>query len=86
MDDTAPERPKRATLHLKLAPKTVAPELAKALTWKCKPCGKSLQVDDALADSEAVRCPSCKARLGVAGDFRSEPPGAKLRARLVDAE
>jgi len=81
-----PDTPKRPTLHLKLTPKSLAPAPAKpAPTWKCKPCGASLQVDGALADDAAVRCPSCNARLGLAADFRQEPPGAKVRARLVEA-
>jgi DNA-directed RNA polymerase subunit RPC12/RpoP len=83
------DTPKRPTLHLKLAPKRADPEPhapAKAApTWKCKPCGKSLQVDSALADDADVRCPSCNARLGLAADFRLDPPGTKVRARLVEA-
>ncbi len=49
--------------------------------WKCKPCGAGLNVADDLPDDETVRCPNCNARLGVAGDFRADPPPAKLRAR-----
>jgi DNA-directed RNA polymerase subunit RPC12/RpoP len=87
------DTPKRPTLHLKLAPKRPDPEPPEAAkptpaatpTWKCKPCGKSLQVDSALADDADVRCPSCNARLGLAADFRLAPPGAKVRARLVEA-
>jgi len=86
------DTPKRPTLHLKLTPKLLEPEppapaqsAKAAATWKCKPCGKSLQVDSALADDADVRCPSCNARLGLAADFRLDPPGAKVRARLVEA-
>lgn len=52
--------------------------------WKCKPCGKGLDVAAELADDEAVRCPSCNARLGLARDFRSDPPNLeKIRARAA---
>jgi hypothetical protein len=35
-----------------------------------------------LADEDSVRCPSCNARLGLASDFRADPPNVeKLRAR-----
>ena len=52
--------------------------------WKCKPCGKGLDVAPELADDDAVRCPSCNARLGLARDFRSDPPNLeKVRARWV---
>ena len=50
--------------------------------WKCKPCGARFDPPAELADEESVRCPSCNARLGLASDFRSDPPNlAKLRAR-----
>ncbi|MFN3512588.1 MAG: hypothetical protein ACK41C_06070 [Phenylobacterium sp.] len=49
--------------------------------WKCKPCGAGLSVPADLPDAEAVRCPNCNARLGTAGDFRADPPPARLRAR-----
>lgn len=49
--------------------------------WKCKPCGTGFSVSPDLADSEAVRCPNCNAKLGLAGEFRADPPPAKLRAR-----
>jgi hypothetical protein len=81
------DRPQRPTLHLKFAPAPVAkaPSPTAAPAWKCKPCGTGFQVDAALADDEAVRCPSCNARLGLAGEFRQDPPSPKLRARLVGA-
>jgi hypothetical protein len=49
--------------------------------WKCKPCGTGFSVAPELADADPVRCPSCNAKLGLAGEFRAEPPPAKLRAR-----
>jgi len=81
----------RPTLHLKFAP-AIAPTAlsptapsAAGSAWKCKPCGTSFQVDAGLGDGEAVRCPSCNARLGLAGEFRQDPPSPKLRARPVGA-
>jgi hypothetical protein len=50
--------------------------------WKCKPCGTRFDPPVELADEDHVRCPSCNARLGLASDFRADPPNvAKLRAR-----
>ena len=50
--------------------------------WKCKPCGTRFDPPAELADEDHVRCPSCNARLGLASDFRADPPNlAKLRAR-----
>lgn len=52
--------------------------------WKCRPCGSTLNLPDTLADADAVRCPACNAKVGLAGDFRSDPPNIeKLRARLA---
>lgn len=52
--------------------------------FKCKPCGTRFDPPAALADDESVRCPSCNARLGLAGDFRADPPRVeKLRARYL---
>lgn len=52
--------------------------------WKCKPCGTRFDPPTDLADEDSVRCPSCNARLGLASDFRSDPPNvAKLRARWL---
>ena len=80
----------RPTLHLKFAPaiaptalSPTAPQAAGSAAWKCKPCGTGFQVDAALGDHEDVRCPSCNARLGLAGDFRQDPPSPKVRARPV---
>ena len=86
------DKPKRPILHLKFPPSTpvgglaapVAPPAPKAMTWKCKPCGKPFQVLAELTDEESVRCPACNARLGLAADFRSDPPNLeKVRARLA---
>ncbi len=49
--------------------------------WKCKPCGAGFNVAPEVPDAEAIRCPNCNAKLGLAGDFRADPPPAKLRAR-----
>ncbi len=83
------EKPKRPILHLKFAPS--APIAAPAATspppgqtWKCKPCGKPFQVLSELADEDSVRCPACNARLGLAADFRADPPELeRVRARLA---
>jgi DNA-directed RNA polymerase subunit RPC12/RpoP len=60
-------------------PKPAAKVLHK---WKCKPCGAGFDVPADAAPEDAVRCPSCNARLGKAEDFRADPPLLeKLRAR-----
>lgn len=52
--------------------------------WKCKPCGARFDPPADLADEDSVRCPSCNARLGLAADFRADPPRVeKLRARYL---
>lgn len=52
--------------------------------WKCKPCGTRFDPSADLPDDESVRCPSCNARLGLAADFRADPPNVvKLRARWL---
>ena len=52
--------------------------------FKCKPCGTRFDPPAELADDESVRCPSCNARLGLASDFRADPPNVdKLRARYL---
>jgi hypothetical protein len=60
--------------------KPIAPPPAPA--WKCRPCGAAFDPPRNLMDDEHVRCPSCNARLGLARDFRSDPPAVdRLRAR-----
>jgi hypothetical protein len=45
-----------------------------------------VEVAATLADDEAVRCPSCNARLGKAAQFRTDAPDqAKVRARPAPA-
>ena len=52
--------------------------------FKCKPCGTRFDPPTDLADDDSVRCPSCNARLGLASDFRADPPNVeKLRARYL---
>jgi DNA-directed RNA polymerase subunit RPC12/RpoP len=92
------EKPRRPILHLKFPPSTpiavpgapaapaaaTPPPAPRAMNWKCKPCGKPFQVLSELTDADSVRCPACNARLGLAGDFRAEPPELeKVRARLA---
>ncbi|HLY80969.1 MAG TPA: hypothetical protein VKQ70_16435 [Caulobacteraceae bacterium] len=80
------DKPRRPTLHLKFAPAVPAapaPAAAPATVWKCKPCGKTVPVGPDLDDDASVRCPACNARLGLARDFRQDPPSPKLRARRV---
>ena len=78
----------RARPAFKPRPQHVAPPAAPVVkpvhAWKCKPCGTGFDVGPELADDDAVRCPSCNARVGRAKDFRSDPPTlAKVRARQV---
>ena len=94
------ERARRPILHLKLgaspsaepiadAPQPAPPTVQAApgtYTWKCRPCGTPFVPPREGPDDEAVRCPSCNARLGRAGDFRLDPPPLeRLRARAVKA-
>jgi hypothetical protein len=66
------------------APPPPPPAPAPVGDWKCKPCGTRFDPPAELADEDHVRCPSCNARLGLASDFRSDPPNvAKLRARWL---
>lgn len=83
-------KPKPAPLPVPAAPRPFArPAFArkKAPTppppqWKCRPCGAAFDPPSSLADDEHVRCPACNARLGLARDFRSDPPAVeRLRAR-----
>jgi hypothetical protein len=87
----APEPPPKPSRPTWIAPRREvraepeAPTPAAPLhDWKCKPCGTSFTPSAELAEEDAVRCPSCNARLGRAVDFRADPPRLeKLRARLV---
>jgi DNA-directed RNA polymerase subunit RPC12/RpoP len=65
-------------------PRPAAAPAPVAYTWKCRPCGAAFTPPSEGPDDEAVRCPSCNARLGKAGDFRADPPPLeRLRARAV---
>ena len=76
------EKSGRPVLHLKLKPATAVGPQAKPSGWKCRPCGAGFEVGSDLADEDAVRCPACNARLGLARDFRQDSPDmVKLRAR-----
>jgi DNA-directed RNA polymerase subunit RPC12/RpoP len=80
------ERPSRTILHLKTPSPSAAktPPVAAAAGWRCKPCGAAVDLDSGLADADEVRCPSCRALLGRAGQFRSDPPQVqRIRARRV---
>jgi len=66
------------------APLPEAPPPPAVGDWKCKPCGTRFDPSPDLADEDSVRCPSCNARLGLASDFRADPPNVeKLRARYL---
>jgi DNA-directed RNA polymerase subunit RPC12/RpoP len=80
--------PRRPTLRLKNppplppTPAALAPAAAPAVRWKCKPCGAGFDVSPSLGDADAVRCPSCNARLGRAEQFRGDPAQVQgVRAR-----
>mgnify|MGYP001029744657 CR=1 FL=1 len=86
------EPKRRPILSLKNPPKVIPPVPAAKLKapqappppqhdWKCKPCGAGFSIDAALGDEEVIRCPSCNAKLGTAGDFRTDPLPNKVRAR-----
>ncbi|MCR5879706.1 hypothetical protein [Phenylobacterium sp. J367] len=81
------EPPRRKILSLKNPPPLPVPPPAPAPApeppagaWKCKPCGTRLDVPEDSDPEAVVRCPSCNANLGKAGQFLSDPPG-KVRAR-----
>jgi DNA-directed RNA polymerase subunit RPC12/RpoP len=74
-DDPMTARP---ILHLKTLPASMRPP-APVVRWKCKPCGTPFEVSGELGDDQAVRCPSCNARLGRADQFRAGD--AAVRAR-----
>jgi DNA-directed RNA polymerase subunit RPC12/RpoP len=86
------EPPRRPMLRIKpgvtappipgLRPAKPAPVVKAVPKWKCRPCGSGFDVPAEAAAEDAVRCPSCNARLGKAEDFRADPPLLdKLRAR-----
>jgi hypothetical protein len=53
------------------------------MAWKCKPCGARFEPSgEQEADGAHVRCPNCRAKLGLLADFQLEPPPMeRLRAR-----
>ena len=86
------EPKRRPILSLKNPPKVVPPAAAKAPApaaaspppqhdWKCKPCGAGFSIEAELEDVVVIRCPSCNAKLGTVGDFRTDPLPTKVRAR-----
>jgi uncharacterized paraquat-inducible protein A len=79
------ERPHRPILHLKAATAPAAKTAPPAAGWRCKPCGAAVEIGPSLDEADDVRCPSCGAVLGRAGQFRSDPPQLqRLRARRVE--
>jgi hypothetical protein len=67
-----------------MRPRAPPPPPPPVHTWKCRPCGTGFTPSPDLPDEESVRCPACNARLGLAADFRSDPPNIeKLRARAA---
>jgi DNA-directed RNA polymerase subunit RPC12/RpoP len=79
-----PEPRAKPAFRPRPAPPPVAAPPRPSFDWKCKPCGKGFVVAPELTDDEAVRCPNCNARLGLARDFRAVPPNVdKVRARFV---
>jgi DNA-directed RNA polymerase subunit RPC12/RpoP len=92
------EPPRRPTLRLKLGtplpaalarapiPAPAPPPAPPQPAWKCRPCGTAFDPPSDLADDERVRCPSCNAKVGLAGDFKLDPPPLeRLRARPAKA-
>ncbi|RRN64560.1 hypothetical protein [Caulobacter sp. 602-1] len=74
----------RATVFTPHAAPPPPPAPAPTGDWKCKPCGTRFDPPTDIPDEDSVRCPSCNARLGLAADFRADPPNvAKLRARWL---
>ncbi|WP_395445384.1 hypothetical protein [Caulobacter sp. UC70_42] len=74
----------RATVFTSHAAPPPPPAPAPTGDWKCKPCGTRFDPPTDIPDEDSVRCPSCNARLGLAADFRADPPNvAKLRARWL---
>ena len=76
------ERIQRPAGHKRVVVMAPEPPPPAVGDFKCKPCGTRFDPPAELADEDSVRCPSCNARLGLASDFRSDPPNVeKLRAR-----
>lgn len=76
---SAPKPAAKPSLRPPRPPKAAKPPEP---AWKCRPCGSAFDVPATAADEDAVRCPSCNAKLGLARDFRMDPPNIeKLRAR-----
>ncbi len=77
------DTPRRPILSLKFspAPKAPLPTPAKESRWKCKPCGAAVVLTGSEPEDQEVRCPACNAKLGLAGQFLSDPPSPKIRAR-----
>lgn len=80
--------PRRSILKLKnpparaTPPKETSPQKeAAGDRWKCKPCGGVVTLTGDESSDAEIRCPACNARLGLAGDFRREDGGGKVRAR-----
>ena len=79
------DSPRRPILKLKFPPAAApAPRPASApapppeqvgVRWKCKPYGALVTVTGQESPDADVRCPTCNARLGQAGDFQ-KPEGA----------
>jgi hypothetical protein len=77
------EERRRPILRLK-SPPAPKPAPPVASRWKCKPCGTVVTVTGLEAADAVVRCTGCNAKLGVAGDFKSDPPElSRLRARPI---
>lgn len=77
------DAPRRPILSLKNppAPKAPQPPAPKEQRWKCKPCGAAVVLTGAEPEDQVIRCPNCNAKLGLAGQFLSDPPSPKIRAR-----
>ncbi len=77
------DAPRRPILSLKFppAPKAAPPPAPKEQRWKCKPCGAAVVLTGSEPEDREIRCPACNAKLGLAGQFLSDPPSPKIRAR-----
>lgn len=77
------DAPRRPILSLKFppAPKAAPPPPPKEQRWKCKPCGAAVVLTGGEPENQEIRCPACNAKLGLAGQFLSDPPSPRIRAR-----